>query len=123
MSLRASTLKKNESQVKVIKREVSHILNRMDDELKTAHETGQHQVSIPIPINFSIPYMKNCDAQRIIYYKILTSLLDREFHPTIELKKTSTIFHITWLSNEEMEEIDLQNAILAKHTKSKPLIE
>jgi hypothetical protein len=116
MSLKATSLKSNDSQKKNIKKEVNTILGHLDDELKLAHEQGKHSISLSLPITFAIPYMSNTDAQRAIYYKILVSLIDREFIPTIKLKKDSTIFHITWLSDEEHKEIDLQNTLLAKLT-------
>lgn len=119
MSLKASALKSNDSQRKALTKEITSILGRIDDELKVAHEQGRHEVSAALPIIFSIPYMANKDAQRIIYYKVLTNLKDREFNVSIELKQNSTVFHITWLSSEEKNELDLQNTILAKHTKSR----
>jgi hypothetical protein len=116
--LKANSLKHNDSQKKAIKKEVVTILNSMDNEIKLAHEQGKnYEVSITLPINFSIPYMSNKDAQRIIYYEILKSLSEREFIVEIDLQKNSTIFYITWLSNDEKLEIDLQNNLLAKHTR------
>lgn len=117
MSLKAQTLKSNESQRKSIAKDVSDILAQMDDELKVAHDCGKHSVSISVPITFSIPYMNNADAQRTIYYKILSSLLERGFNVEIDLKKNVTLFQITWLSNDEVIDLELQNALLAKHTK------
>jgi hypothetical protein len=119
MSLKANTLKSNESQNKSIMSEVNSIISNIDDELKVAHEQGRHKASITVPITFSIPYMQNKDAQRTIYYKILTSLLDRDFHVTIQMEEKATIFHVKWLSDEEEKDIDLQNTLLAKHTVSR----
>lgn len=119
MSLKASTLKSNEAQKKAIMKEVTSILGHIDDELKSVHEQGRHGVSLTVPITFSIPYMSNADAQRSVYYKILTSLLDREFHVKIELADDQSIFHITWLSEEEAKGIELQNALIAKHSTRK----
>jgi len=120
MSLKASALKDNKSQISAISMEVNNILSHIDDELKTAHESNRHSVKIAVPINFGIPYMKNSDAQRKIYYRILTSLIDREYHVKIHFGDTSVIFHITWLSDDEIKEIDLENALLAKHTYKDP---
>jgi len=117
MSLKASSLKYNDQQIKAINKEVSLILGHIDDELKVAHEQGKHNISISLPISFSIPYMNNKDSQRSIYYRVLKSLLDREFNSEIELTQNSTIFHITWLSKDEMRDLEVQNAILAKYTK------
>lgn len=119
MSLKANSLKSNESQRKAVAKEVNAILGHLDDELKVAHEQGKHKVSITVPITFSIPYMANKDAQRMIYYKVLTSLIDREFNVTIQLEDDATVFHVKWLSDEEEKDIDLQNALLAKHTVSR----
>lgn len=116
MSLKAENLKSNESQKKSLAKEVTGILGRIDDELKVGHEQGKHQIIAALPITFSIPYMSNADAQRIIYYRVLTSLLDREFHVKVSLKDTSTLFIITWLSNDELQDIELQTALLAKHS-------
>ena len=117
MSIKASTLKSNESQKKAFAKEINAILGRIDDELKVGHEQGKHRILASLPITFSIPYMSNTDAQRIIYYKVLSSLIEREFNVEIELRKNSTVFDITWLSEDEFKETELQNAVLAKHTK------
>jgi hypothetical protein len=116
MSLKASSLKSNESQLRAINKEVKNILAHIDDELKVCHDSGRHNLAITVPMIFGIPYMNNADAQRIIYYKMLTSLLDREFIPKIELGDDNAIFHIAWKTDEELKDIDLQNALLAKHT-------
>lgn len=121
MSLKASSLKKNNAQIKAIGSELVHILNKIDDDLKIAHDDGRKSAVVSVPINFSIPYMKNSDAQRIIYYKILRSLLDRGFHPRIELKKTATVFNVSWLSDEEKDEIKVQNTLLAKYTTTRSI--
>ena len=119
MSLKANILKSSDSQKKAIAKEVTSILAHLDDELKIAHEQGRHFVSASVPITFSIPYMSNTDAQRIIYYKVLTSLLDREFNVKVQLEDTSSIFHIRWLSDDEEKDIELQHSLLAKHTINK----
>ena len=116
MSLKAENLKSNESQKKSLAKEVTGILGRIDDELKVGHEQGKHRINSALPITFSIPYMSNADAQRIIYYRVLTSLLERGFHVKTCLKESSTVFIITWLSNDELQEVELQTALLAKHS-------
>lgn len=118
MSLKANALKSNDSQQKTLAREATLILGHIDDELKLAHDQGKHKVSVSVPITFSIPYMANKDAQRIIYYKVLNSLLERDFYVTIQLEDNATIFHVKWLSDEEEKDIDLQHSILAKYTVS-----
>lgn len=116
MSLKANSLKSNESQKRAVTKEVNDILGHMDDELKIAHEQGKHSVGIRVPITFAIPYMTNKDAQRTVYYKILTSLLEREYFVKIQLEDNESIFHVSWLSEDEEKDIDVQNALIAKHT-------
>lgn len=121
MSLKASSLKSNEAQKKAINREISNILASMDESIKTAHEQGRHDVQTSLPIQFSVAYMSNKDAQRFIYYRILKSLLEREFMVEIDMNINSTIFYITWISKDEKEDLELQTSVLAQHTrKSQP---
>jgi hypothetical protein len=117
MSIKASQLKSSESQRRAVNKEVSSILAHIDEKFKSADIEGVHNVTVSVPIIFSIPNMSNADAQRNIYYKILTSLIDREFEVVIELTDDKSKFHITWLSDEEMKEIELQNALIAKHSR------
>lgn len=116
MSLNANVLKSNESQRKAIASEVNNILGRMDDDIKKAHEENKRSVSLTVPIVFSVPYMSNTDAQRVIYYKILISLIDRNFGVKISMGGQKTIFHVKWITEEELKEIEEQNALLAKYT-------
>jgi len=117
MSLKAETLKHNKEHRLAINKEIKSILGYIDDELIKAHESGKHEIDLTLPINFSIPYMSNKIAQRKIYYAVLVSLIDRKFIPKLILKKESTILNIRWLSDEEIEEISLQNALIAKYSE------
>lgn len=123
MSLKANSLKSNEGQKRAIMKEVGTILASIDDEINISRERRdpRHSIGIRVPITFDIPYMSNKDAQRSIYYKILTSLLERDFIVKIQLEDNESIFHVTWLSEDDEKEIELQNALIAKHTiKSRP---
>lgn len=117
MSLTASVLKNNDLQKKAVMKEVNTIISRADSDIKIAHEQGKHNVLITVPVLFQIPYMSVRDAQRIIYYKILQSLLSREFDVKISIRSDVCLFDVTWISSEEQHEIDLQNALLAQYTK------
>lgn len=115
--LKAESLKHNKSQKLQVKKETTDILGYLDEELRKAHDTGKTEVSLTLPINFSIPYMKNMDAQRKIYFKILTSLIDRKFTPKLLLRKDSTLLTIKWWSDEELDEMEVQNALIAKYSE------
>lgn len=119
MSLTANALKQNPNQKRAIESEVKAILTRVDDELKNAHSMGRHETVCTLPINISIPYMNNADSQRIVYFKVINSLVERGFHPSIELESERTLLFITWLSTDERKDIKYQSDILAKYTRKK----
>lgn len=121
MSLKASALKVNDSKRKAIKKEVTHILLYVDDEIKKAYDQDKHSVSVMLPIVFSLPHMSNSTAQRIIYYEVLINLLDREFLVEIDITPDKAIYEITWYSKEERDEINHQMVVLAKNTRKNPL--
>ena len=118
MSLKADVLKENEVQKKAIAREVKNILAHIDDKIKVAHEAGTRDpVKVSVPINFNIPYMSNRDSQRKIYYSIIKDLRERKFHVKVDLQENSTIFIVSWLSDEERAEIDYETAVIIEHLK------
>lgn len=121
MSVKASSLKYNDNKRKAIKKEVSTILQYIDDEIKKAYDCDKRTVSVLLPIQFSIPYMSNSTAQRIIYFEILTSLLDRDFCVEIDISKDKALFDVTWYTREEIAEIDHQITVIANHSKKNPL--
>ncbi len=114
MSLRAEVLKTNPNKNKAVMKEVHAILGRIDEEIKSAYDRDECKVSVSVPITFAIPYMSNKNAQRAVYYKLLDSLMDRGFIVKIFLAKDQTVFYITWLSEDEQKDIEMQNALLAK---------
>ncbi len=115
--LRASDLKKSDIIKNALTKELSSIYASVDADIKVAYDQGKKYCVCSVPITYNIPFMTCADAQRYIYYHVLKSLLDREFRAEMELKKEATLFHVTWLSKEEEDEIEQQNAILAKYTK------
>ena len=116
MSLQANVLKTNPNKIKAVMKEANAILGRIDDEIKTAYERDESKVNVSVPITFSIPYMSNRNAQRNVYAKVLESLLDRGYIVHIYMVPDQTIFMINWLSEDEEKEIEVRNALLAKHT-------
>ncbi len=114
MSLRADVLKINPNKNKVVMKEVTAILGRIDEEIKAAYDRDECKVNVSVPITFAIPYMSNKNAQRAVYYKLLESLMDRGFIVKIFLANDQTVFYITWLSEDEQKDREMQNALLAK---------
>jgi len=115
----ANALKTNDSQRAAINKEISGILGYIDEKVRAYHNEGIKVVPITLPTIFSLPNMSNKDAQRCVYYGVLQKLLDKHFNVEIDLKDKETIYTLTWLSDDERAEIDMQNAILAKYSKKK----
>ena len=116
MSLKADVLKTNENKMKSIMKEVNSILGHIDESIKTAYDQDKNSVVVSVPITFSIPYMSNKNAQRVVYFKILESLISRNYDVKINLETDKTYFIIKWISDEEEKDIKMQNLLLAKHT-------
>ncbi len=119
MSLRADLLKTNVNKMKAVMKEVNSILGHIDESIKNAYDQDCNKVIVSVPITFSIAYMSNKNAQRIVYFKILESLISRNYDVKIFLDKDKTCFIIKWVSDEEERDIQLQNVLLAKHTITK----
>jgi hypothetical protein len=119
MSLRADLLKTNENKMKSVMKEVNSILGHIDESIKNAHDQDKNNAIVSVPITFAIPYMSNKNAQRIVYYKILESLISRNYDVKISLEPDKTCFVIKWISDEEEKDIRIQNLLLAKHTITK----
>lgn len=116
MSLNAESLTHSKLQNNHIKKEVRSILGYIDDELLKVNISGKFEITLSLPINFSIPYMNNADAQRKIYYNVLVSLIDRNFIPKLELHQNATLIHIRWKTDREIAEMQMQNALIAKYS-------
>ena len=116
MSLRADLLKTNAAKIKSIMKEVNNVLGLIDENIKNAYDQDLSKVVVSVPLLFSIPNMSNKNAQRVVYYKILESLINRNYDVKICLEKDRTSFIIKWISDEEVKEKQLQNLLLAKHT-------
>ena len=75
MSIKASKLKSNESQKVSLNKEINAILGHIDDSLKVAYEQGKHNISLTIPITFSIPYINKYQDLILREYILLIPLI------------------------------------------------
>jgi hypothetical protein len=117
--LKVSDIKVNVSENPLIIKEYSVLIKQIDEDILTASRAYKHSVTVTVPIVFSIPNVQNAAAQRVIYYKILTSLLQRGFETRIDLSSTSAAFIISWISEKEQQEIDAQTNLIAKYSRKK----
>jgi len=116
MSLKAEVLKHNPNKKRAILKEANVIISHIDEEIKNAYDRDECKVNVSVPITFNIPYMTNKNAQRSVYYTILNSLLDRGYIVKILFREDQTVFLIKWVSDEEEKDIEMQTALLAKHS-------
>lgn len=111
-------LKPSDAQQRKIDETVYEILKGIDEKIKLANdEEGRDQVIVNVPIVFNICNMSNSKLQRIIYYKIISSLTDRHFDTKLELTDQFAKFYIKWISKEEEEELIQQNRLLSLSLK------
>jgi hypothetical protein len=115
--LRASSLKSSAVYKAELQRMSTDLIQFVDEDIKKAYDSGKHRVSVAVPVTFAMKNMKNSDAQRIIYHALLTSLVEREFIVEIDMAQETTVFNISWVSEDEEAEIATQNHILASHAK------
>ncbi len=117
MSLNADDLKINTTISDIIERKTKEILSVIDDEIKKAHNYGKHSVIVKLPSIIDIPNLNNSDSQREIYFRVLTSLLERKFAPTLIIKNNINAVLIKWMSKKEAEEIKTKLEFIASYTQ------
>ena len=116
MTCRANSLKSSGIYKAELMQIAKLLIRQVDDEIKTAFDSGKYRVVVSVPVTFQLKYGKNSDAQRIIYHSLLTSLVERDFLVEIDMQQESTLFNISWVSADEEEEIAMQNIVLARHS-------
>lgn len=116
--LNASSLRNNNIQRRHIKENITEILKRLNQELITSHREGKHFIITTLPITFDIPNMINKDTQRLIWSRVIEFLIEKNYRVWINPTKDSCRLKITWM--QEVDEIDIndQNNIIIKHTKT-----
>ena len=95
---------------------IKEILETIDEDIRKAYKNEQRSVSVPVPTLFNFPDVTNAEAQREIYYRILVSLLDRHFDAKIKLGTSATVIHIKWRTDEEQNDIDIKNNLIAQYS-------
>lgn len=115
--VKANDFKMNSIQKKEIDKEISETLKVIDEELKKSHRMGHGEVTIGLPLMFSIPNMPNITAQTKIYAAILMSLKERGFYPKFRIGENSCALHVSWVSQTEKQENQDMMKLIAEHTE------
>lgn len=116
--LTAENIKSGEVKKKYLQKEANDILFTINNELKNAQIQGTNEIAVNLPTIFTISGLTNSDSQREIYYRILVDLEDRGFIPEIEFNGDDNVrLHVSWLSEIEKEQIQLQLEYIRQHTR------
>lgn len=113
--LQASKLKNNPSKIAAITKEVLQILRQIDEDIKKTCKEDKTYIIFSLPITFDICNMRNQDAQRQVWSRVIESLESRDFVIQHKLSESESLLKISWISEEEAIERSVQNNILAKY--------
>lgn len=104
-------------QTKQIKEYVITILQSLFEEIAQAYKEGKSFIITDIPIMFDIPNMKNKNSQRVVLSEIIKSLKIKNYRVYVDLNKDYCRLKITWLSEEDENNIKNQTELIKKHIK------
>jgi hypothetical protein len=110
----ASKLRKSNSQKKELRDYVVDIARKLNDEIKTGHNMGDHHINTSLPITFNVTNMSNSDSQRIIWFTLLKWLNNKTYITKIKVSDTKCLLTISWISEEEAEHINYQKQFIAQ---------
>ena len=116
--INARSLRNNNIQKRQIKENIVEILRRLNQELITAHREGKHNIITTLPITFDISNMINKNSQRVIWSNIVEFLIKRKYRVWINPTNNSCKIKITWINEADENEIEMQNNIIIKNTKT-----
>lgn len=116
--INASLLRNNNIQKRQIKENIIEILRRLNQELTTAHREGKYNIITTLPITFDISNMINKNSQRVIWSNVLEYLIKKKYRVWINPTNDSCKLKITWVNEDDETEINIQNNIIIKNTKT-----
>jgi hypothetical protein len=88
------------------------IIRMLNTKILENHEQGIRYLETTIPHTFPIAGMGKNDAQREIFYAILTNLLKRKFRIQITLQEKNAKVILAWFGSKDIARIEQQKAIL-----------
>jgi hypothetical protein len=103
VKIKATDLKYSKLQIIEIEHNVSNILSMIDEAIAEAHEKGEVNIKVPLPLSFDIPNMNRLDAKKKIYSLVVEDLTSpqRGFIVRLFMKPEESKIFITWLSEED----------------------
>lgn len=113
----ANKLRHSNIQKKALRDNIVEILRKINDELIVSHREGSYSIITTMPIIFDVPNMVNKASQRIVWYHVIKSLLDKNYRININPSKDFCRLQITWITPEDEQLISLQTNVIAQHTK------
>ena|SRR3989344_2685167 len=106
--------KSNNTQIKI---HVDELIKAINYIILEKHRSGCSEISYELPEMFAIPNMERCDAQLIIYSKLIEHYEEGGF--TVKLKLNpdpeGSFINIKWFSNLDPKEKRRMEKLISKH--------
>lgn len=112
--LLASQLKNTASQRRIVRKEIRAYLIQLDELIRTANAIGDRSTVVSITRQFGIQCMTPADVEREVIFGIVVDLEHRGFYPSIEFLETIIEITVAWLTPDEVDEIKMQVATIAR---------
>lgn len=113
----ANNLRSSNLQRRQLKKVVTDIVRRINQELISAHKEGKHFIITNIPITYSIANMANKDSQRFVWSNVIRELKSKQYRVDINPTKDVCRLKITWMRDTDSTEMTQQMELIIKHTK------
>lgn len=108
----AENFRNSSTKLEQIEMHVHDILRCLHTEMKDAHDMGQSYIDSTMSNSFSIPHMRLEDAVIKIHYRIVSSLVSRQFRVYIEDQDTRTRIIVAWITKEDIEQLKKEKQFL-----------
>jgi len=103
----------NNYQIKII---TEDLLKSIDLYILEKHRSGLSETIYELPENFSIHNMERCDAQLVIYSKIIEEYEERGFNVKIKLRDDGSFLLIKWHTDLDQDEKKRMIKIIKNHS-------
>lgn len=117
MNITARELQKNTYSY-TIDNIVKNLLIAIQSDIIDASKKDLNNVVFQLPTNFDVTSMQNKTAQTIIYSKILDALELKGFNVTIDMKKNSVSYTISWAIKCDLDLKKMRDKIASRMVKS-----
>lgn len=115
MTLSARDLRLANPTTNALRLEIKKHIGYIQADIRAKHVTKIRHTTYDLPVNFTIPNMRNAESQTHIYASIIEQLKFNKYDVRLEMGKKPremARLHISWISDQDIEEADRQRRII-----------